>query len=422
MQTIAILTGGSRGDVQPYIALGKGLKAAGYTVRLIASDDFEALVNEAGLIFCSIGLSVNALLQTEAWRAEVEGGNFITIMAKARTAMQQQMHATTPHILAALEGSDLMITGVAGFGGGFSFAEKFSIPVVQAHVFPITPTRDFPSPLTPNLPGGGVVNALSFRILRQILWQSTRAGDAETRRILEMPKPPFWGPFRQLEKNQVPTLYGYSRHVVPTPTDWDATHQVTGYWFLDEADDWQPPQDFVDFLASGSPPVYVGFGSMLNQDPAAVAATVLDALRLSGQRGVLSSGWGGLTRSDLPDGVYMIDSMPHSWLFPRMAGVVHHGGAGTTAAGLRAGVPTVIVPFMADQPFWGKRVHELGVGPQPIPRKTLTPERLAGAITAAMNDDTRQRAAALGHKIRAEEGVQGAVAAITQLLARSSGI
>jgi sterol 3beta-glucosyltransferase len=195
---------------------------------------------------------------------------------------------------------------------------------------------------------------------------------------------------------------------------------VTGYWFLDHPPDWQPPADLVDFLESGPPPIYVGFGSMPSRDPEKICRIVLHALRQSGQRGVIATGWEGLSQSDLPDEVFVIEAVPHDWLFPRMAAVVHHGGAGTTGAGLRAGVPNIVVPISNDQPFWARQVKALGAGPAPIPRKRLTADRLAHAISVAVTDESiRKRAAELGETIRAEDGVVNAVRIINQTLGGS---
>jgi len=207
-----------------------------------------------------------------------------------------------------------------------------------------------------------------------------------------------------------PILYGFSPAVVPTPTDWPAFVHPTGYWFLDAPRDWRPPVALSAFLAAGPPPVYVGFGSMRNRQPQVVTALVVEALERAGQRGVLHSGWDGLAELRLPETIFPVDSIPHDWLFPRMAAIVHHGGAGTTAAALRAGRPAVVVPFFADQPFWARRVYELGVGPYPLPRARLTAARLADAITAAVYDPTMlERAVALGERLRAEDGVSEAV-------------
>jgi UDP:flavonoid glycosyltransferase YjiC (YdhE family) len=204
--------------------------------------------------------------------------------------------------------------------------------------------------------------------------------------------------------------------VIAPPPDWNDNIHVTGYWFLDSAEDWTAPSALTDFLESGPPPVYIGFGSMGNRKPAETTDLVLDALRRIDQRAILLSGWGGLHETDLPDSVFMIDSVPHSWLFSRVAAIVHHGGAGTTAAALRSGSPSVIVPFFGDQPFWGRRVAELGVGPSPIPRQKLTAERLARAIRQALTDnEMRQRAAQLGSRIRLEDGIARAAAVIGQV-------
>jgi sterol 3beta-glucosyltransferase len=205
-------------------------------------------------------------------------------------------------------------------------------------------------------------------------------------------------------------------HVVPRPPDWKPWHSETGYWFAPPADDWSPPPELEAFLAAGPPPVSVGFGSMSGRDPARAARVVLEAVRLAGVRAVLVTGWGGLAAADLPPGVFTIDQAPYDWLFPRVAAVVHHGGAGTTAAGLRAGRPSILCPFIVDQFFWGRRVHELGAGPRPIPQKRLTSEALAGALREATTSAPIQAAAAdLGRRLAAEDGVARAVALIERI-------
>ncbi len=149
---------------------------------------------------------------------------------------------------------------------------------------------------------------------------------------------------------------------------------------------------------------------MAGNNPEHLTSMILEALSMSGQRGLLLTGWGGLRTADLPDHVIVLDSAPHSWLFPRMAAVVHHGGAGTTAEGLRAGIPSVITPFVFDQYFWGARIKALGLGPAPIPQKKLSAESLAKAIHLAVNDPgIRQRARSTGESIRAEDGAANAV-------------
>ncbi|MDX1990858.1 MAG: glycosyltransferase [bacterium] len=410
MKNISIVASGTRGDVQPYIGLGKGLKDVGYNVRVLASENFETLITEAGLEFRSTGENIEDIIQNDEWRKVTESGNFLKVLAKMQSEMKNHADSIAGKLPAQLEGTDLIITGT-GIMSVHTIATMMNIPMIQAYVFPFTPTREFASPLVPGLPIGGALNALSFNITRQMFWQSSKQVDVSNRRVLGLGKAPFWGPFPSLERDSVPAMYGYSRHVLPRPSDWPENHIVTGYWFLDEPDGWTPPADLVDFLNAGTPPVYIGFGSMGSRNPEEAGRIALEALALSGQRGVLASGWGGLKTADLPDTVHVISSIPHSWLFPRMAAVVHHGGAGTTAAGLRAGVPSIIIPFMADQPFWGQRVMNLGVGPSPIPRKKLTAQKLAEAIREAVSDATmRQQASALGQRIRDEDGIGQAVA------------
>jgi sterol 3beta-glucosyltransferase len=192
---------------------------------------------------------------------------------------------------------------------------------------------------------------------------------------------------------------------------------ITGYWFQDALPEWKPPGDLEAFLDNGEPPVYVGFGSMSGRSPETLAAIVLEALAMSGRRGLLLTGWGGMQVMKVPENVFVISAAPHNWLFPRMAAVVHHGGAGTTAEGLRAGVPSVIVPFIVDQPFWGSRVNALGVGPEPIPAKNMTADKLAEAIRVATSDqDMKRRAAELGKAIRAEDGLANAERIVKQYL------
>jgi sterol 3beta-glucosyltransferase len=417
MSEIAVVASGTRGDVQPYVALGKGLQDAGYKVRLLASENFESLATEAGLRFYSTGIGPEERLQSEEWRKVIEGGNFISILAKMQSEAKKFAGDSARRTPDLLKDVDLIITGMAGMGGTFSVAEKYHIPLIQAYVFPFTPTREFATPLVARLPLGAALNRASFHLTHQMFWQTSKLIDQLTRETLGMSKAPFWGPFGALARAKTPTMYGYSKYVLPRPQDWGDHEQVTGYWFLDEPQGWQPPADLVRFLDAGDAPVYIGFGSMGSRNPEESGRLALEALAKSGRRGVLASGWGGLQPKDLPDSVYLLSSIPHSWLFPRMAAVVHHGGAGTTAAGLRAGVPSIIVPFSADQPFWARRVADLGVGTQPIPRKQLTAERLAQAIQQAVSDETmRRKASALGENIRAENGIANAVGMVSRLM------
>jgi sterol 3beta-glucosyltransferase len=415
---IMIIAMGSRGDVQPYVALGKGLKAAGHSIRLATHENFESLVSSHGLEFYPMKGNVQAFLEDPENRKLLESGNFLAINARAAKASQRAAIDWAECGLVAGRGMDLLIAGVGGLFLAVALAEKLKIPLLQAYIFPFTPTKAFPAALFPQSISklGGAVNRLSHHVFRQIMWQGSRTGDGLARQqVLDLPTAPFWGVYNSVHLQRCPILYGLSPSVIVQPSDWQNTH-VTGYWFLDEAPDWTPPLALLEFLQRGSLPVFIGFGSMVSRNPEKTTDIILEAIARTGQRAILQSGWSGMSQRDLPDTVFMVDSIPHSWLFPQVAAVVHHGGAGTTAAGLRAGIPTIVIPFFGDQPFWGQRVAKLGVGTTSIPRKQLTAERLAEAIHSVMSDRAmQQRAADLGAKIQAEDGVANAVAIVQKL-------
>lgn len=404
MKTL-ILTLGTRGDVQPYVALGAGLQEAGHDVTLATLGRFAGVVEERGLRFAPLNGEFLELLQTPEGKAALVGqGNPLKLLRIVRPMLRGMLDDAW-RIAAGAEQVIFHPKALAGH----SIAEKLGIPGALALPLPLfSPTAAFPSPILPMASLGGPLNRASHRLMVGLTTASVR-GVINSWRKQALGLPPL-GDQLTLHGRPLLRLYAYSPAVLPTPADWDAHSIATGYWFLDGQPGWRPPQDLLAFLRAGPPPVYVGFGSMPAQDAAAKTALVLEALRRAGQRGVLATGWGGLAVADLPPDIYLLDEAPHDWLFPRMAAVVHHGGAGTTAAGLRAGVPTVICPFFGDQPFWGRRVAALGAGPQPIPQRKLTAENLAAAIDAAVHDmGIRERAAALGATIRAEDGVGRAV-------------
>jgi UDP:flavonoid glycosyltransferase YjiC (YdhE family) len=292
--------------------------------------------------------------------------------------------------------------------GGVHIAERLGIPAFIALTIPcLTPTRAFPNPMLPfaNL---GPLNAASHKFF--IRYANSLFREPINRWRREVLKLASSRRDESLNGTPVPRLYGYSSAVVPRPLDWDQSSHVTGYWFLNAIDDWQPDPALQRFLEAGPPPVYVGFGSIPAADPRRMTTMIVEALALVGQRGLLASGWGGLSATVKAEHVFILESAPHDRLFPHVSAVVHHGGAGTTAAGLRAGKPTVICPFFGDQPFWGRRVAALGVGPPPIARKHLTSSTLAEAVGLAVKDESlRDRAASLGAIIRTEDGVKAAV-------------
>ena len=358
---IAIIASGSRGDVEPYVALGKGLQAAGHVVRLVTHQDFESLVTSHGVEFWPVAGSVQDVAESMA--ALIENGNFLAILAQMGKEAQRGALALTSASLAACQGMELVVAGIGGVFVGVAIAEKLGLPLLQAYYIPFTPTSVYPAFVVPKPPSflGTLPNRPSYQVARQMMWQAFRSADKRARReVLDLPAAPFFGPFNSECMRGQPILYGYSPSVIPPPADWGTGIHVTGYWFLDPAEDWTPDPALADFLESGSPPVYVGFGSMSSRKPEETANLILDALARTGQRGIIHAGWGGLQRADLPGSVMMVDAVPFSWLFPRVAAVVHHGGAGTTAAGLRAGVPSVVDPLLRRSTLLGAARRGLG--------------------------------------------------------------
>jgi UDP:flavonoid glycosyltransferase YjiC (YdhE family) len=323
----------------------------------------------------------------------------------------------------ACQGVEAMVFSPMAWYVAGPVMEKLHIPGYPASLQPFHPTVAFPNPYFPQLHLGRLYNRLSFTLADQLVWRLFR-GLINTARaeVLNLAPLPHLSPLSRLRQTRIPMLYGYSPTLVPHPADWGDWLHVTGYWFLDAPQDWNVPEPLRQFLEAGPPPVYVGFGSTSSHDPEQTTRLVVKALQLAGQRGILGMGWNGMTDSGLPENILSVDFVPHEWLMPRVSVTVHHGGAGTSAAGLRAGRPTVTVPFFADQPFWSRCVYEAGAGPKPLDPRTLTPEHLAEAILLASTDrDISRRAAALGARIRAEEGVNRAVEILNRLLGQSEG-
>ncbi|HSD82983.1 MAG TPA: glycosyltransferase [Anaerolineae bacterium] len=406
---ICIMTFGTRGDVQPYVALGRGLQAAGYEVTIATLAEFRSLVIDYGLQHDVLrGDFLKAAQAAEQQSAAGKRGNPLKLFRQ----YIQMARDTLADEWASAQKAEVLIYNSAALGG-YHIAEKMGIPAFASFPAPLySPTREFPSPFLPfrNL---GPFNKLSHRLFAAMGPAMYRRPIRDWRRdVLGLPSAK--GEDR-LRGKPVTTLYAYSEAVLPRPADWDESSVVTGYWFLDAPHDWQPDPALVKFLQSGSPPVYVGFGSMFMQGGVRKTEIILKALRLAGRRGVVATGWGGLSASITSDGIFVLDAAPHDWLFPQVAAVVHHGGAGTTGAALQAGKPTVVCPLVGDQPFWGRRLDALGVGPSPLSRRQFTAEKLAEAIARAVTDQgIRQRAAALGAIIRAEDGVGNAVALINR--------
>jgi len=411
---VTIFAAGSRGDIQPCVALSKGLIQAGYRVVLAAPQDFASFVQAHDLDFYPLRGDVQSIMAGDVGREFMDTGGANPIRSiRAMRAMigPIAMEMAEDAYLACRDAKGIVCLGVLSAFGA-SIAEELSVPIINTEPTPLLPTRAFAAPAWPIQKDlGGLHNYISGLAMLQIVWMWYEPFVNEFREKLGLSHLTFGRFFRMLRST--PMLSAYSPNIIPHPPDWSERVHITGYLFLDTDSDWQPPSDLTGFLEAGEPPVYIGFGSMAGRKPEELAKLVIEALRKSEQRGLLLKGWGGLYAEQVPANIFMADSVPHSWLFPRVSAVVHHGGAGTTAEGLRAGTPTIIVPFAFDQAFWGTRVKGIGAGPDPIPQKKLTADRLATAIGFAVSDPAiRRQAKKIGEAIRTESGLENAVKVI----------
>ncbi|OQV08036.1 hypothetical protein CLAIMM_12365 isoform 2 [Cladophialophora immunda] len=438
---IVIQVVGSRGDVQPFIALGKVLKDTyGHRVRLATHPSFQDFVQENGLEFFSIGGDPSQLMAfmvrnprlmpgfrsllsgdvgqrrrdvaeyiQGCWRSCYQTGDGMGVRATDDDLSEISDDDASSEIIARPFVADCIIANPPSFAH-IHCAEKLGIPLHIMFTMPYSPTQAFPHPLA-NIQSTNadpqLTNYISYTMIEVLSWQGL--GDIINRfraKCLGLdPVSLIWAP-GMLQRLKVPHTYCWSPALIPKPKDWGPHISISGFCFLNLASDYTPPSDLQAFLDHGPPPVYIGFGSIVLDDPDAMTELIFDAVRKSGQRVLLSKGWGGLgaDRLRIPDGVFMLGSVPHDWLFKHVSCVVHHGGAGTTAAGIRAGRPTVVVPFFGDQPFWGATVARAGAGPHPIPHKQLTADKLADAINFCLKPESLQRAQELASKIATERG------------------
>ncbi len=408
---ITILTVGTRGDVEPYVALGLGLQHAGYAVRIVTEGGFEGFVKAYGVEFAPLRTEFIQLAQSAKGKMALSGKKSLGLIQEVIPMLRKMLDDAWD----AAQDSDAIIYHPKAMAGQH-IAEKLKVPCFLAMVLPaLSPTRAFANPVLGDHNYGGWLNKLSFTLtIKAMFMPYAKMINQWRAEKLGLPPAKF---DLTLNGRPIPKLYGYSQLILPNPPDWDNSTFVTGYWRLPPTTNWTAPNELLTFLDNGSPPIYVGFGSMTLPDPERLARIVLEAADKSNQRVLMASGWGGLATSTLPEHAYILESVPHDWLFPRCVAVVHHGGSGTTASGLRAGKPTLVCPFFGDQPFWGRRVCELGVGPKPIPQKKLSVENLSEAMRQMTTDEKmRQKAQDLGEKLREEDGVANATEIITRYL------
>ncbi|KAF8201061.1 sterol glucosyltransferase [Mycena galopus ATCC 62051] len=415
---VVIQVVGSRGDVQPFIALGNELQKHGHRVRLATHDVFKDFVRTSGLEFYPIGGD-----PAELMAYMVKNPGLIPSMKSLRGGDIQQKRKM---VMEMLEGcwrscvepdivskdpfvAEAIIANPPSFAH-IHCAQVLGIPVHLMFTMPWSSTRAFSHPLA-NLKytstDPGLANYMSYGIVEFLTWQGLGDVINKWRHSLDLePVPLTEGP-ALAETLKIPFTYCWSPALVPKPVDWPPHVDVCGFFFR-EAPNYTPPPELDAFLRAGPPPVYIGFGSIVIDDPARMSNVVVGAVRVAGVRAIVSRGWSKLDGPPLLDVLYLGDC-PHEWLFQHVAAVVHHGGAGTTACGLLNGKPTLIVPFFGDQPFWGNMVAAAGAGPRPIPHKKLNVKALATAIAFCLTPEAAAAARSIAEKMKAESGVKTAV-------------
>jgi sterol 3beta-glucosyltransferase len=406
---VTILTYGSRGDVQPFIPLSLGLIARGHSVKLVAPARFRSVVEESNVPFVPLAGDPEELSRY----LNDSGSNFLRIM---RGLMEHAVEIGVDvlrQIEAACSDADLIIHTFMHAIGAHTLAREMNIPDVHVQLFPMfTPTGDYPNISIPDLRIRSV-NRWTHIFSHQIAFWASKAGYEQVRRRAGIPRRKLYSPFDgDSSRPPTPVLCAWSPVIIPPSRDWNANVYVTGYLFEETNGMNQPSGELQQFLDSAESPVCVSFGSMLNRDSERINHIVQESLRETGNRGIFLSGWSNVRESS-QDFLYL-QAVPHQWLLPYCRMIIHHGGAGTTSAGLLAGIPNIVIPHTADQPFWGNRIHGIGVGPKPISITKLSINRVTDAILECDHENIRQRAKGIGQQLRREHGVINSVELIEQ--------
>ena len=421
MGPIVFLTSGTRGDVQPVIPLTQRLQGNGHAVRIAAPPAFRELVESHGVPFTPVEGNPSDLMTARDGEIPLTfDGNPIR-SAHSTLHYLRKAQAVYTQMLAnawkACQDASALVIGLPTIWGT-SIAEKLKISCVGAFLQPLTPTRDFPCPVLPSARSwGGAYNRLTYSLagLATFLPWRKVINDWRTR-TLGLGSLPLSGqsprPFGRMDLN----LYGFSEQVLPRPQDWDTASVITGYWPLTSN---TPLDDALKaFLEAGPPPVYFGFGSPGTYQPNKIFETISQATRLAELRAVVALPKDTQVE-EVPAYIHLLrGGIPHDRLFPRLAGAVHHGGAGTTGTALLAGIPSLVTPVAVDQFFWGARVSALGVGPRPIPQRELQVKNLAEGLAKMKEEGMKERARELGERLRHEDGIGQAVRALEALINR----
>lgn len=411
---ITILTYGSRGDVQPFLALAVGLQKAGYQVKLAAPHRFADFVGQYNVPFAPLAGDPEEI--SKAFNQA--GNNALKVASAIRDYVNSIAVDVTRGAFAACDDAELIIHSFLFTTGAYSLARQRGIPDISIQTFPIfAPTRAYPPAALSSLPTGWM-SYFGHWLNTQVFWYGGNSGYRQKRRqhpdVFSFDL--FWPFDEKPPRRATPLLFAVSPTVLPPAREWTNRVNVTGYFFLDSPADYQLPAALTRFLEADTPPVCVTFGSMIHRNADRIAESILDSIRVTGQRAIVLTGWDGWKGNAATDDVLFLESAPHDWLLPRCKAVVHHGGAGTTAAGLRAGIPNIVIPFAGDQMFWGRRVHAIGAGPRPINVKELSAARLTSALAEVEDNVLRDRARHIGRVIRSEDGVAEAIRVVKSRL------
>lgn len=422
MKHITLITNGTRGDVEPFLNFAILLKKRGFLVRLAAPVDFKDWILSNELEYAPIGLEPIKELLKATQEQNLLNFNIFKIrktLAFFKQNVRDVLITTLPH---AAEDTDLIISHVS-LPASSDLAESKNVPLIYISTVPLTPTKTRPNILMPLKFGpfsGRFYNQLTHLPVRfsRVFYSAIYK---ELRKKLGLPPDSIFTPAFQKSGNPVPVLHIYSKHLHPRPSDWPKTAQIIGYSFNDhEGENWQPPEDLAQFLKEGEPPIYIGFGSMIPQDERELTELICKAVEKANVRALISKGWADLTPLSHSEKILSLGPMPHHRLFQLCKAVAHHGGAGTTAAGLRAGCPTLICPFAFDQPFWGQIIAEKNLAPPPIKLKDLTVETLAASLREInTNLEYQENAKQISVKINQENAFENLMSYIDQALNQS---
>ena len=424
---IAITTVGTRGDLQPYIALGLGLKKSGHEVLVVSAKNEESFVRNYGLDFYALDVDIQKIMESGDLQEMAKGSNplkFIISHLKGSKSLKALMIKTQGEIWNACQRADLIIFH-PGMPLGLFLAKEKNKKAILATPFPVVATKDYPSILFYALPKlGSYYNLLTHFIFDKVFWALAKSPIKEfwNKNIKSKTNFSISALKQQIKSGQL-VLNGYSELLFSHSKEWTNNIHTTGSWIIETEPNFLPPIELNNFINSGEAPIYIGFGSMKDlYSFNKTLSIIIEALGIIKQKAVVGLGW---TIKDykekLPDNIFLVDSIPHTWLFPKMKMVIHHGGAGTTVTGLRAGKPTIIIPHNADQPAWGLRVFELGVGSRPIKKSKLTADKLASAIIYSQTPNIIANATMLGQQLQNENGVAKAVQIIDRLISEENG-